>query len=96
MKINSYSITGVFVGFIASLITLVTLFGLWAVGGFATDIWVDGCPDVVAAHKPSPWWWEKLYVYVIPLILLSLSVYLGVRVNRMMLRLKDGKIHGKN
>jgi hypothetical protein len=47
-------VKGIIIGFAVGSVMLVSLLTMWYLGGFATGVWIDGCPDVVAAHEPSP------------------------------------------
>lgn len=85
MNSNNHSIKSILAGFTVSFIMLAILFPVWGYIGFATGVWVDGCPDIVAAHEPSPLWWEITFQYVIPTISILISTYCGFRVSQRFL-----------
>ncbi len=95
MNRSRYSVMSVLVGLIAGIVLLVIFFGVWGASGFATGVWVDGCPDIVAAHieayGPCPTWWRITFLFVIPPIFIFLSIYCGLRVHRIILELQSKK-----
>ncbi len=70
-------------GFFAGLAALAILLVAWGWGGFATGVWVDGCPDVVAAYA-CPKWWEDIFLFALPPVLVGISIFSGLWVRRSM------------
>jgi hypothetical protein len=93
---NRYRVIGYLIGITTSIVLLLISFVVWGEIGFATEVWVDGCPDIVAAHieayGPSPKWWEIIFLFVIPPIFISLSICCGMLARRFILRFQ-GKIN---
>jgi hypothetical protein len=73
------ALAGSFVGLAALAILLVA----WGGVGFATGVWVDGCPDVVAAYA-CPKWWEDIFLFALPPILFAVSICSGLWARRSM------------
>ena len=70
------------VGSSATLGLLAALSVAWGYLGFNTGIWIDGCPDVVAAYTESHGalqdWWRDIFFYVLPPALSASSAYIGL------------------
>jgi hypothetical protein len=73
------ALAGSFVGLAVLAILLVA----WGWVGFATRVWVDGCPDVVAAYA-CPKWWEDIFLFVLPPTLFAVSICSGFLAQRSM------------
>ena len=75
-------------GTAVAIVSAAALAVAWLSIGFKTDVWIDGCPDVVAAHieayGPCPMWWERTFLFLLPLILLLVSVLSGLRAYRFL------------
>jgi hypothetical protein len=74
-------------GGVSCLIAMAVSVVAWGLLGATTGIWIDGCPDVVAAyvetHGACPPWWRDIYLIALPPVLLGLSVYIGLWTTRM-------------
>ena len=83
------------IGITTSIVLLLIFFVVWGEIGFATEVWVDGCPDIAAAHieayGPSPKWWGIIFLFIIPPVFILLSIYCGLRVRRFILGLQGEK-----
>ena len=79
---------------VALISLLVVLMGLavllvgWGFLGVKTGIWIDGCPDVVAAyietHGAAPLWWKELYLWAVPPALCLVAFFVGQRTYRFL------------
>ena len=96
MKLNFRTIGNILLGLMTGAITFVVLFIAWGYLGFRTGVWIDGCPDIVAAHEPVPIWWEISFSYVIPPIMFLVAVYAGIRTSKRKQGIRPDAGHGKN
>lgn len=60
------NIKAALVGACAASMALSAFFTGWGSLGIETGVWIDGCPDVVAAyaetHGACPVWWKDVYI----------------------------------
>ena len=67
-------------GLLAALISTMAAFFPWVWLGMKTYAWGDGCPDV---FKIAPLWWRVVFFFIVTPLLVSLCIYIGVRIRRL-------------
>jgi hypothetical protein len=67
-------------GLLAALISATAACVPWAWVGVNTYAWGDGCPDV---FKIAPLWWRVVFFFILTPLLVSLCIYIGLRIRRL-------------